>query len=137
MISHDAYRIDEEKGATPDPLMGLFPFSFPLDETAWSPVPRPSCLDASSGEPTLAIDRHRDRPDLGPRQPHEVLPRGKGKPRPWSRVTLSGLRDIILVRRGERESCDMISPRQDESRGEPLGPPFHQRLTAQLPFDDR
>jgi hypothetical protein len=41
VISHDAYRIDEEKGATPDPLMGLFPFSFPLDETAWSPVPAP------------------------------------------------------------------------------------------------
>ncbi len=32
MISHDDYRIDEEKGATPDPLMGLFPFGFPLDE---------------------------------------------------------------------------------------------------------
>jgi trehalose/maltose hydrolase-like predicted phosphorylase len=32
VISHDDYRIDEEKGATPDPLMGLFPFGFPLDE---------------------------------------------------------------------------------------------------------
>lgn len=32
VISHDAYRVDEEKGATPDPLMGLFPFGFPLDE---------------------------------------------------------------------------------------------------------
>ncbi len=31
VISHDAYRTDEEKGATPDPLMGLFPFGFPLD----------------------------------------------------------------------------------------------------------
>jgi trehalose/maltose hydrolase-like predicted phosphorylase len=32
VISHDGYRVDEEKGATPDPLMGLFPFGFPLDE---------------------------------------------------------------------------------------------------------
>lgn len=32
VISHDAYRVDEEKGTTPDPLMGLFPFGFPLDE---------------------------------------------------------------------------------------------------------
>jgi trehalose/maltose hydrolase-like predicted phosphorylase len=30
VISHDAYRVDEEKGATPDPLMGLFPFGYPL-----------------------------------------------------------------------------------------------------------
>jgi len=32
VISHDDYRRDEEKGATPDPLMGLWPFGFPLDE---------------------------------------------------------------------------------------------------------
>jgi trehalose/maltose hydrolase-like predicted phosphorylase len=31
VISHDGYRTDEDKGATPDPLMGLFPFGFPLD----------------------------------------------------------------------------------------------------------
>ena len=31
VISHDAYRTNEEKGGTPDPLMGLFPFGFPLD----------------------------------------------------------------------------------------------------------
>jgi trehalose/maltose hydrolase-like predicted phosphorylase len=30
VISHDDYRVDEEKGATPDPLMGLFPFGYPL-----------------------------------------------------------------------------------------------------------
>jgi trehalose/maltose hydrolase-like predicted phosphorylase len=29
IISHDGYRQNEEKGATPDPLMGLFPFGFP------------------------------------------------------------------------------------------------------------
>ena len=33
IVSHDDYRRDEEKGATPDPLMGLWPFGFPLDET--------------------------------------------------------------------------------------------------------
>ncbi len=31
IVSHDGYRINEEKGATPDPLMGLFPFGFPVD----------------------------------------------------------------------------------------------------------
>ncbi|ADG12399.1 glycoside hydrolase family 65 protein [Caulobacter segnis] len=31
VISHEAYRVDEEKGATPDPLMGLFPFGYRLD----------------------------------------------------------------------------------------------------------
>lgn len=31
VVSHDDYRSNEEKGATPDPLMGLFPFGFPLD----------------------------------------------------------------------------------------------------------
>ena len=31
VISHDGYRINEEKGATPDPLMGLFPFGFALE----------------------------------------------------------------------------------------------------------
>jgi trehalose/maltose hydrolase-like predicted phosphorylase len=30
VISHDDYRVDEEKGATPDPLMGLFPFGYRL-----------------------------------------------------------------------------------------------------------
>jgi trehalose/maltose hydrolase-like predicted phosphorylase len=34
IISHDGYRRDEEKGATPDPLMGLWPFGFELDEDA-------------------------------------------------------------------------------------------------------
>ena len=33
IVSHDHYRCDEEKGATPDPLMGLWPFGFPLDES--------------------------------------------------------------------------------------------------------
>ena len=33
IISHDGYRRDEEKGATPDPLMGLWPFGYPLDES--------------------------------------------------------------------------------------------------------
>src|SRR4029078_2884038 len=33
VVSHDDYRRDEEKGATPDPLMGNWPFGFPLDET--------------------------------------------------------------------------------------------------------
>lgn len=31
IVSHDGYRTNEEKGATPDPLMGIFPFGFPLD----------------------------------------------------------------------------------------------------------
>jgi trehalose/maltose hydrolase-like predicted phosphorylase len=30
IVSHDDYRRDEEKGATPDPLMGLWPLGFPL-----------------------------------------------------------------------------------------------------------
>lgn len=31
IVSHDDYRTNEEKGATPDPLMGLFPFGYPVD----------------------------------------------------------------------------------------------------------
>jgi protein-glucosylgalactosylhydroxylysine glucosidase len=31
VISHDGYRQTEEKGATPDPLMGVFPLGFPLE----------------------------------------------------------------------------------------------------------
>jgi hypothetical protein len=31
VVSHDDYRTNEEKGGTPDPLMGLFPFGFSLD----------------------------------------------------------------------------------------------------------
>jgi trehalose/maltose hydrolase-like predicted phosphorylase len=31
IISHDGFRADEEKGATPDPLMGIFPFGFAVD----------------------------------------------------------------------------------------------------------
>jgi trehalose/maltose hydrolase-like predicted phosphorylase len=31
VISHDDYRQNEEKGATPDPLMGVFPLAFGLD----------------------------------------------------------------------------------------------------------
>jgi protein-glucosylgalactosylhydroxylysine glucosidase len=31
VISHSAFRVDEEKGATPDPLMGVFPLGFDLD----------------------------------------------------------------------------------------------------------
>ena len=30
VVSHDGYRKTEEKGATPDPLMGLWPFGFDL-----------------------------------------------------------------------------------------------------------
>jgi trehalose/maltose hydrolase-like predicted phosphorylase len=31
VVSHDGYRTNEEKGGTPDPLMGVFPFGFQLD----------------------------------------------------------------------------------------------------------
>jgi hypothetical protein len=31
LVSHDGYRTNEEKGATPDPLMGVFPLGFPLE----------------------------------------------------------------------------------------------------------
>jgi hypothetical protein len=31
VISHDAFRVDEEKAATPDPLMGIFPLRFDID----------------------------------------------------------------------------------------------------------
>jgi trehalose/maltose hydrolase-like predicted phosphorylase len=31
VVSHDAFRIDEEKGATPDPLMGIWPVGFRLE----------------------------------------------------------------------------------------------------------
>jgi hypothetical protein len=34
VVSHDGYRRDEEKGATPDPLMGLWPFGYPLEADA-------------------------------------------------------------------------------------------------------
>lgn len=30
VVSHDGYRTSEEKGATPDPLMGVFPFGYAL-----------------------------------------------------------------------------------------------------------
>ena len=30
IVSHDGYRKDEEKGATPDPLMGIFPLGLEL-----------------------------------------------------------------------------------------------------------
>ena len=32
VISHDAFRIDEEKAATPDPLMGIFPLGIGFDD---------------------------------------------------------------------------------------------------------
>jgi trehalose/maltose hydrolase-like predicted phosphorylase len=32
VVSHDGFRIDEEKGATPDPLMGIWPMGYPLAE---------------------------------------------------------------------------------------------------------
>lgn len=32
VVAHDGYRTNEEKGATPDPLMGLFPLAHPLGE---------------------------------------------------------------------------------------------------------
>jgi trehalose/maltose hydrolase-like predicted phosphorylase len=31
VVSHDGFRIDEEKGATPDPLMGIWPVGYPLE----------------------------------------------------------------------------------------------------------
>jgi hypothetical protein len=31
IVSHDNYRVTEEKGATPDPLMGIFPFGYRLN----------------------------------------------------------------------------------------------------------
>ena len=31
VISHGAFRVDEEKAATPDPLMGIFPLGFDFD----------------------------------------------------------------------------------------------------------
>lgn len=34
VVSHDGFRVDEEKGATPDPLMGLWPVGYPLDAAA-------------------------------------------------------------------------------------------------------
>lgn len=34
VVSHDSYRTNEEKGATPDPLMGLFPFGYKLSPEA-------------------------------------------------------------------------------------------------------
>lgn len=34
VISHDGFRLNEEKGATPDPLMGLFPLGYPLEAKA-------------------------------------------------------------------------------------------------------
>jgi trehalose/maltose hydrolase-like predicted phosphorylase len=32
IVSHDRYRMNEDKGATPDPLMGIFPFGFPIEK---------------------------------------------------------------------------------------------------------
>lgn len=32
VVSHDGYRANEEKGGTPDPLMGVFPLAHPLGE---------------------------------------------------------------------------------------------------------
>jgi trehalose/maltose hydrolase-like predicted phosphorylase len=34
VVSHDGYRKTEEKGATPDPLMGIWPFGYRLDADA-------------------------------------------------------------------------------------------------------
>ncbi|MFZ0268310.1 glycoside hydrolase family 65 protein [Caulobacter sp.] len=34
VVSHDGYRKTEEKGATPDPLMGVWPFGYRLDPAA-------------------------------------------------------------------------------------------------------
>lgn len=34
VVSHDGFRVDEEKGATPDPLMGVWPVGFGLDEAS-------------------------------------------------------------------------------------------------------
>jgi trehalose/maltose hydrolase-like predicted phosphorylase len=36
VVSHDDFRINEEKGATPDPLMGDYPLNFPLDDEVWA-----------------------------------------------------------------------------------------------------
>ncbi len=32
IISHDGFRASEEKGGTPDPLMGIFPLGYPLEK---------------------------------------------------------------------------------------------------------
>ncbi len=32
VVSHDGYRKDQSKGATPDPLTGIFPLNFPLEQ---------------------------------------------------------------------------------------------------------
>lgn len=34
IVSHDNYRRDEEKGTTPDPLLGIWPFGYPMEEAA-------------------------------------------------------------------------------------------------------
>ena len=34
IVSHDGYRANEEKGGTPDPLMGVFPLGFPMGADA-------------------------------------------------------------------------------------------------------
>jgi protein-glucosylgalactosylhydroxylysine glucosidase len=39
IVSHDDYRRNEEKGATPDPWMGLWPFGFPMSESEQQATP--------------------------------------------------------------------------------------------------
>lgn len=56
VVSHDAFRIDEEKGATPDPLMGVWPLGYPLnadEEQATRNIYLPHA-DAYIGSPMLS-----------------------------------------------------------------------------------
>ena len=47
VISHDAFRVDEEKAATPDPLMGIFPLGCGFDEEIRASDP---CLLSENGK---------------------------------------------------------------------------------------
>ena len=42
VISHDGFQADEEKGGTPDPLMGIFPLGYPLERR--NPAGNPQLL---------------------------------------------------------------------------------------------
>ena len=56
VVSHDDYRVNEEKGATPDPLMGLFPFGFPMQpsEERATLALYLGCADDYIGSPMLS-----------------------------------------------------------------------------------
>ena len=56
IVFHDGYRRDEEKGATPDPLMGIWPFGYPVaeDEEAATLALYLEQADAYVGSPMLS-----------------------------------------------------------------------------------